>query len=91
MESSILKESFFQRNKENAMCCGAGGGRMWIEETQGKRINVERVEQALQLSPTMIGSNCPCCLTVLSDGTKVKEAEDQVKTMDIVGILVKSL
>ncbi|AZV43461.1 hypothetical protein BAOM_2852 [Peribacillus asahii] len=73
------------------MCCGASGDRMWIEATQGKRINVERVEQALGLSPTMLGSNCPYCLTTLSDGTKVKEAEDQVKTMDIVEILGKSL
>ncbi|MEH7416478.1 (Fe-S)-binding protein [Neobacillus drentensis] len=79
------------RNKENAMCCGAGGGRMWIEETQGKRINVERVEQALQLSPTMIGSNCPYCLTMLTDGTKAKEAEDQVRTMDIAEIVERSL
>ncbi|SMQ81827.1 Fe-S oxidoreductase [Bacillus sp. OV166] len=80
-----------ERNKENAMCCGAGGGRMWIEETQGKRINVERVEQALQLSPTMIGSNCPYCLTMLTDGTKAKEAEDQVRTMDIAEIVELSL
>ncbi|MCM3726302.1 (Fe-S)-binding protein [Neobacillus cucumis] len=80
-----------ERNKENAMCCGAGGGRMWIEETQGKRINVERVEQALKLSPTMIGSNCPYCLTMLSDGTKAKEAEEQVQTMDIAEIVARSL
>jgi Fe-S oxidoreductase len=80
-----------ERNKENAMCCGAGGGRMWIEETQGKRINVERVEQALRLSPTMIGSNCPYCLTMLTDGTKAKEAEDQVRTMDIAEIVERSL
>ncbi|TWD89628.1 Fe-S oxidoreductase [Neobacillus bataviensis] len=80
-----------ERNKENAMCCGAGGGRMWIEETQGKRINVERVEQALQLSPTLIGSNCPYCLTMLTDGTKAKEAEELVKTMDIAEIVERSL
>ncbi len=80
-----------ERNKENAMCCGAGGGRMWIEETEGKRINVERVEQALKLSPTMIGSNCPYCLTMLTDGTKAKEAEDQVRTMDIAEIVERSL
>jgi Fe-S oxidoreductase len=80
-----------ERNKENSMCCGAGGGRMWIEETQGKRINVERVEQALRLSPTLIGSNCPYCLTMLTDGTKAKEAEELVKTMDIAEIVERSL
>src|SRR5206468_4221881 len=45
-----------ERNKEEAMCCGAGGGMMWMEETQGKRVNIERTEQALRLKPTLIGS-----------------------------------
>ena len=64
---------------------------MWMEETQGKRINVERTEQALQLNPTMLGSNCPYCLTMLSDGTKAKEVEDTVATMDIVEIVERSI
>ncbi|MEW9668012.1 heterodisulfide reductase-related iron-sulfur binding cluster [Ammoniphilus sp. 3BR4] len=80
-----------ERNKEDAMCCGAGGGMMWMEETQGKRINVDRTEQALQLNPTTIGSNCPYCLTMLSDGTKAKEVEEQVKTLDIVEIVERSI
>jgi Fe-S oxidoreductase len=80
-----------ERNKQDAMCCGAGGGNMWIEETQGKRINIERTEQALLLNPTTIGSNCPYCLTMMSDGTKAKEVEDQVKTLDIAEIVEKSL
>ncbi|TCP25611.1 Fe-S oxidoreductase [Scopulibacillus darangshiensis] len=79
------------RNKENAMCCGAGGGMMWMEETQGKRVNIERTEQALGLNPTTIGSNCPYCLTMMSDGTKAKEVEDQVKTLDIAEIVERSL
>ncbi|HJV45751.1 MAG TPA: (Fe-S)-binding protein [Bacillota bacterium] len=79
------------RNRQDAMCCGAGGGMMWLEENQGKRINIERTEQALRLNPTTIGSNCPYCLTMLSDGTKAKEAEEQVKTLDIVEILERSL
>jgi Fe-S oxidoreductase len=80
-----------ERNKQDAMCCGAGGGRMWIEETQGKRINIERTEQALRLGPTTIGSNCPYCLTMMSDGTKAKEMEEQVKTLDIAEIVERSL
>jgi Fe-S oxidoreductase len=79
-----------ERNREDAMCCGAGGGMMWMEEKQGKRINVERTEQALRLNPTLIGSNCPYCLTMLSDGVKAKEAE-AVRTLDIAEILEKSL
>ncbi|MGP7817908.1 (Fe-S)-binding protein [Niallia sp. 01092] len=79
------------RNKQDAMCCGAGGGMMWLEETQGKRVNIERTEQALVLNPTTIGSNCPYCLTMMNDGVKSKEVDEQVKTLDIVEILEKSL
>ncbi|WP_152394977.1 (Fe-S)-binding protein [Paenibacillus guangzhouensis] len=76
-----------ERSRENGMCCGAGGGRMWMEETEGKRVNVARTEQALAVSPTMIGSACPYCLTMLSDGTKQKGVEEQVRAMDIAEIL----
>ncbi|MFC3802887.1 heterodisulfide reductase-related iron-sulfur binding cluster [Cohnella sp. GCM10012308] len=75
------------RTRENAMCCGAGGGLMWMEETAGKRVNVARTEQALQTRPTMIGSACPYCLTMLEDGTKQKEADDRVKARDVAEIL----
>lgn len=79
------------RNRENSMCCGAGGGLMWLEEKQGKRINLERTEQALSLRPTTIGSNCPYCLTMFNDGTKARGVEDEVKTLDIAEIVEKSL
>ncbi|HHW38750.1 MAG TPA: (Fe-S)-binding protein [Bacillales bacterium] len=79
------------RNRENAMCCGAGGGMMWTEEDTGTRINVARTEQILEANPTMIGSGCPYCLTMISDGTKAKVVEDQVATLDIVEILEKAL
>ncbi|MEX2460482.1 MAG: (Fe-S)-binding protein [Paenibacillaceae bacterium] len=80
-----------ERNKENAMCCGAGGGMMWMEETQGKRVNIERTEQALRVNPTMIGSNCPYCLTMMNDGIKAKEAEERVSTLDIAEIVERAL
>nr|WP_142669911.1 (Fe-S)-binding protein [Alteribacter lacisalsi] len=79
------------RSRENGMCCGAGGGMMWMEEDTGTRVNEARTEQALEVSPSVIGSGCPYCLTMLSDGTKSKEVEEDVKTMDIVEILEKSL
>ncbi|WP_028778191.1 heterodisulfide reductase-related iron-sulfur binding cluster [Shimazuella kribbensis] len=79
------------RNRENAMCCGAGGGMMWLEETEGKRVNLARTEQALEVSPTVISSACPYCLTMLSDGTKAKEVEDQVQTYDIAELLAQSV
>ena len=80
-----------ERNRETGMCCGAGGGLMWMEETAGTRINVARTEQALAVSPTVISSGCPYCLTMLSDGTKAKEVEDQIGTYDIAELLARSV
>ncbi len=79
------------RNRENGMCCGAGGGLMWMEEETGHRINVARTEQALTVNPTVISSGCPYCLTMLSDGTKAKEVEEEVKTYDVAELLEKSV
>ncbi|SDM52204.1 (Fe-S)-binding protein [Sediminibacillus halophilus] len=79
------------RNRENGMCCGAGGGLMWTEDKTGNRINVARTEQALKVNPTMISSACPFCLTMLSDGTKAKEVEEDISTMDVAEILALSV
>ncbi|MBB6445539.1 (Fe-S)-binding protein [Bacillus benzoevorans] len=80
-----------ERNRETGMCCGAGGGLMWMEEDTGTRINVARTEQALAVQPTVISSGCPYCLTMLSDGTKAKEVEDRVKTYDVAELLEKAV
>ena len=80
-----------ERNRENGMCCGAGGGLMWMEEDTGHRINVARTEQALAVNPSVISSGCPYCLTMLSDGTKAKEMEDSVKTYDIAELLERAV
>lgn len=80
-----------ERNRETGMCCGAGGGLMWMEETTGTRINVARTEQALAVNPTVISSGCPYCLTMLTDGTKAKEVEDKVATYDIAELLEKAV
>ncbi|MBR3218267.1 MAG: (Fe-S)-binding protein, partial [Exiguobacterium sp.] len=79
------------RNRENGMCCGAGGGLMWQEEKVGTRVNVARTEQLLETKPTVIGSACPYCLTMLSDGTKAKEVDETVGTFDVVELLDRSL
>ncbi len=79
------------RTRDNGMCCGAGGGLMWTEETTGNRINVARTEQALEVNPTMISSACPFCLTMLSDGTKAKDVEQDIGTMDVAEILALSV
>ena len=73
------------------MCCGAGGGLMWMEEDTGQRINVARTEQALKLNPSTISAACPYCLTMLMDGTKAKEVDDTVKTYDVAEVLEKAV
>ena len=80
-----------ERNRQDAMCCGAGGGLMWMEEHVGNRINVARTEQALKTDASVISSGCPYCLTMLQDGTKAKEVEDQVGTYDIAELLERAV
>lgn len=79
-----------ERHGKDAMCCGAGGGRMWMEETEGKRVNVTRVEQALLTEPTVIGSACPYCLTMMEDGTKSLE-RDEIRSYDIAELVAMSV
>jgi len=73
----------FPLNREKAMCCGAGGGRMWMEETLGTRINVLRTEQALALAPQVIATACPYCAVMIGDGLKTLNKDDTVITQDI--------
>lgn len=86
-----LKLVEMKRNRQDGMCCGAGGGLMWAEEDTGQRINVARTEQALAVSPSVISSGCPYCLTMLTDGIKSKDMESQIDTLDIVELLEKSI
>jgi Fe-S oxidoreductase len=72
---------------DQSMCCGAGGGRMWMEEKIGKRVNVTRTEQALDTNAGVVASSCPFCMTMLTDGLKTKEKQDKVKVMDIAELI----
>jgi Fe-S oxidoreductase/nitrate reductase gamma subunit len=72
-----------ERSGEKSFCCGAGGGRMWMEEHVGRRINEMRTEQALERGPDVVGTACPYCLTMLEDGLKSKEMEEKVSVYDI--------
>jgi len=76
----------FGRRENRSFCCGAGGGRMWMEETIGKRINEERVDEALGLGVDTIYTACPFCLTMFEDGLKAREKEEEIKVRDIAEI-----
>ena len=67
------------RCKDRGFCCGAGGARFWMEEKIGKRINVERTDEALGLDPDLISTACPFCMVMLSDAVTAKKAEGEAK------------
>jgi Fe-S oxidoreductase len=79
------------RSRDRGLCCGAGGARMFMEETVGKRVNVERTEEALALNPGIIATACPFCMTMMTDGVKAKDAEERVQVRDVAEILADSL
>lgn len=79
------------RKRENGLCCGAGGAQMFKEDEPGdKRINTERVEESLKTNPDIIAANCPFCITMLMDGLKAKEKQDDVMVYDISELIVQS-
>ncbi len=86
---SELLEMHLCRSK--GFCCGGGGGRVWLEENEGRRVNQVRVEQAMEVNPDILASACPFCLTMFEDGVKGKEVADRIKTRDIAELVADSL
>jgi Fe-S oxidoreductase len=78
------------RTKDKGLCCGAGGGRMWMEEKIGKKVNIERTEEALSVNPDTISTACPFCMTMLSDGVKDKGKQDEVKVKDFAELVLEA-
>ncbi len=80
-----------ERNHDKSFCCGAGGGRMWLEELEGNRIHLERTKEALKTNPTTIAVSCPFCMTMFEDGVKDENVEDKVKVKDIAEIVYEAM
>ena len=79
-----------ERSRSNAFCCGAGGGRMWMEEHVGERINITRVKEALEQKPDTICVACPYCMTMFEDGLKDVKA-DSVRVRDVAEIMAEAV
>ena len=90
---SLSKEGFTEldRHGRESFCCGAGGGRMWMEETIGKRINLARAEEIAAQNVTTLAVGCPFCLTMLEDGMKELNKEETIKTQDIAELVANNL
>ncbi|OQB38027.1 MAG: succinate dehydrogenase/fumarate reductase iron-sulfur subunit [Candidatus Latescibacteria bacterium ADurb.Bin168] len=79
------------RRLEKSFCCGAGGGRMWMEEEPEHRINANRVREALGKDADVVAVACPYCMTMFDDGIKDEHAEGRVKVMDIAELVAARL
>lgn len=81
-----------KRNKNSALCCGAGGGQMFKEAEEGdKEIFLERTEEALETKAGLIASSCPFCMTMLTDGLKYKNKEEEIFNLDVAELLANSM
>ena len=81
-----------KRNKQTALCCGAGGAQMFKEPEKGDMdINVLRTKDALETNPDIIATGCPYCNTMMTDGIKAHEKEDSVTVLDVAELLANSL
>jgi Fe-S oxidoreductase len=79
------------RNRNKSFCCGGGGGRAWMEETIGKRVNQTRVNEALGTGAEVLAAACPFCITMFDDGIKGVEAEEKMQIEDISEIVVQAM
>ncbi len=86
-----IKVTEMERSRDKGFCCGAGGARMWMEETIGSRINVNRAEEAIETGANTVAVACPFCMTMLKDGVTQKGKDSEIQIKDISEIVSESL
>ncbi len=79
------------RSRDKSFCCGAGGGQMWMEEREGKRVNIERAEEAIATGASTVGTGCPFCMTMVVDGVKAKDAGERVLVKDVAELVEEAV
>ena len=79
------------RCREKSFCCGAGGARMWMEESLGRRINLERTDEALGTGADIVSTACPYCLIMLDDAVRARQREDDVQVLDLSQVVEASI
>ncbi len=91
--NSVAKDGFTELDRcgQESFCCGAGGGRMWMEETIGKRINLERAEEIAGKNVSNVAVGCPFCLTMIEDGMKELGKDEEIKTQDIAEFVANNM
>ena len=89
----VERREIAPHHRERGFCCGAGGGRMWMEEKMGQRVNHRRVEQLLAADPdaTKVASGCPFCLIMLDEGVGAKNVQEQIKPVDVLELIASRL
>lgn len=80
-----------KRNRNNSFCCGAGGGRMWLEEKPSEKVNLHRIAEIETLHPTVVATSCPFCMTMISDGIKQSSVIQNTKCSDIAVLIANSM
>jgi Fe-S oxidoreductase len=80
-----------KRCKSNGLCCGAGGAQMFKEPEPGKKdINLERMQDVIEAKANIVAAGCPFCMTMLTDGVKLQDKQDEIQVLDIAEITVRA-
>jgi Fe-S oxidoreductase len=86
-----VRQVEMKRCREKSFCCGAGGARMWLEETIGKRINMERTDEAFLTGADVVSTACPYCMIMLDDAVRANNKEGEVRVLDLSQLVEESL